>query len=130
MRTEEEQKLYLERQRADFFKSATRAFEFEPGDLLVQTGGTEHHPKWFALNPRRYCPGRLWTRGTKLLYLGVSWQLLDANSQTWGPAHEFYHVGDQNNYFILEYPSYLRGHTFTKIVGTGEDSPCAQRNRC
>jgi hypothetical protein len=115
MRTEEEQKLYLERQRADFFKSATRAFEFDPGDLLVQTGGAEHHPKWFALNPRRYLGAG---PGGVLLYLGVSWQLLDANSQTWGPAHEFYRVGDQNNYFILEYPSYLRGNCFTKIVGT------------
>jgi len=117
MRNPESQKLYLDRQKAEFKKSAESRFEFEAGDILVQTGGTGSHPKWFELNPRRYVGIRPHPDPGPFLYSGVCWQLLENNGGTWGWAHTFFHIASRRNYFILEYPSYLRGRCFTKIVG-------------
>lgn len=115
MRNPESQKLYLDRQKAQFKKTAEGSVDFHVGDILIQTGGTEHHPKWWTANPRTYVGARLMPGN--ILYLGVGWHLFDAHAKSWGWAHEFFHLDLKQVYVIKEYPTYLRGSTFTKVVG-------------
>lgn len=102
-----------------YLRGARGGFCLQPGDIAVQHGGTEHHPKWKNMSGE-YLRGHV--AKTPMVYLGLKPQTLDSNGPTVGWAHTFLVLDGTKNteIFMLQYPSYLRGKTF-KVLAKGLD---------
>lgn len=102
-----------------FLQGARGGFCLQPGDIAVQHGGTEHHPKWKKGVSGEYLG--TYRANTPMVYLGLKPQTLDSNAPTVGWAHTFLVLdGTNTEIFMLQYPSYLRDKTFT-VLAKGHD---------